>query len=69
MQAAEAVVGKVPPQNLEAEACVLGAMLLDGTVVGDVVQLLRPEMFYKAAHQEIYEALIHLNLRTRKGSP
>jgi replicative DNA helicase len=56
----EALVGKVPPQNLEAEASVLGAMLLDTEAVGDVVQMLRSEHFYRSSHREIYSAIVTL---------
>ncbi len=48
---------KVPPNNLEAEESVLGAILIDPDVVIDVLDLLRPDYFYKNSHQKIYEAM------------
>jgi replicative DNA helicase len=46
---------KLPPQALEMEANVLGAMLIDREAAGVAVELLRPEDFYKGAHRKIFE--------------
>jgi replicative DNA helicase len=51
---------KKPPQNIEAEACVIGSILLDNDVVGLVAELLSPPDFYDPAHRTIYEAAIAL---------
>ncbi len=51
---------RVPPQNLEAEVAVLGAMILDHTVTGEVLQILRPDDFYRDDHRRIFEALVEL---------
>src|ERR1700694_547516 len=51
---------RLPPQSREAERCVLGSMLRDNGVIGDVVQILRPDNFYADAHQKIYQAVITL---------
>jgi replicative DNA helicase len=51
---------RLPPQNREAERSVLGSMLRENTVIGDVVQILRAEHFYVFAHQKIYEAITTL---------
>lgn len=48
---------RLPPQNLEAERSVLGAMMLSPDAVADVVELLEPEDFYRSAHGRIYRAL------------
>jgi replicative DNA helicase len=56
---------KVPPQNLEAEQAVLGAMLLNENVVPDVVDFLDKSVFYKDAHQEIYGVISELYNRRR----
>lgn len=48
---------KFLPQNVEAEACVLGAILIDPACFADVRALLRPEDFYRAAHGVIYTAI------------
>jgi replicative DNA helicase len=49
-----------PPQALEAEAAVLGAMLLEPRTVPTVVEYLRPPHFYLGAHRKVYEAILHL---------
>ena len=48
---------KLPPQNLEAELSVLGALLLDNETLHDVVPLLKVEDFYRDSHQVIYRAI------------
>lgn len=54
---------KVPPQNLEAEQSVLGAMMLDVEAVSVVEGIIRPEDFYRDAHRVIYEVIIGLHER------
>ena len=51
---------RVPPQNLEAEQSVLGAILLDREAALKVAELLEPEDFYREAHQLIYRAVLDL---------
>lgn len=51
---------RVPPQNLEAEQSVLGAMLIDAEAVPKVANLLHPEDFYADKHQQLYSAIITL---------
>ncbi|HWI63853.1 MAG TPA: replicative DNA helicase [Symbiobacteriaceae bacterium] len=48
---------RVPPQNLEAEQSVLGAMLIDRDAVVAVTNLLVPEDFYADKHQALYESI------------
>ncbi|HEX8002398.1 MAG TPA: replicative DNA helicase [Mycobacteriales bacterium] len=57
---------RTPPQNIEAEQSVLGAMLLSKDAIADVVEVLRPGDFYRPAHQIIYEAAVDLY---GKGEP
>ncbi len=52
--------GKIPPQALDLEEVVLGAMMIDKKGVDEVVDLLSPESFYKEAHQQIFAAMIIL---------
>lgn len=57
---------RVPPQSLEAERCVLGAMLLNPDAVGTAIEVLRdrPEdIFYSERHQHIYAAALRLYRR------
>ncbi|MBR4909672.1 MAG: replicative DNA helicase [Acidaminococcaceae bacterium] len=51
---------RVPPQNIEAEQSVLGALLIDKRAAGPVAERLRPEDFYRQAHQVIYSAMLLL---------
>ena len=51
---------RLPPQSLEAEQSVLGAMLLDKDAVVQVADFLAPEHFYKQAHGQIFEACLQL---------
>ena len=52
--------GLVPPNSLEAEISVLGAMLQDAAVVLRAMECLQPEDFYLAEHQEIFRAMADL---------
>ena len=51
---------KVPPQNLDAEQSVLGAMLIDKEAVVKAVQVLTPDDFYRDANGHIFEAATNL---------
>lgn len=52
---------KLPPHALEAECALLGSMILDWRVCGDVVQIIKGGSdFYKQAHSAIYDALVQL---------
>lgn len=51
---------KLPPQNIEAERSVLGALMLDKDAIIKVANLVRSGDFYKDAHNLIYEAVIEL---------
>ncbi|MFB6257684.1 MAG: replicative DNA helicase [Flavobacteriales bacterium] len=48
---------KLPPQALDLEEAVLGAMLLEKEAVNDAIDILHPEVFYKDAHCRIFEAI------------
>ena len=50
----------VPPQNIEAERLVLGAMLCNEEVIVEVQGILQPKDFYREAHRHIYEATLKL---------
>lgn len=51
----------LPPQNIEAEECILGGILLDPEAINRVIDLLRPEAFSLSAHQKIYQATLTLH--------
>ncbi|GGG60353.1 replicative DNA helicase [Bizionia arctica] len=52
--------GKIPPQALDLEEVVLGAMMIDKKGVDEVIDILSPDAFYKEAHQHIFEAIFQL---------
>ena len=52
--------GKLPPQALELEEAVLGAMLIDKGAVDTVIDIIHPDVFYKESHQKIYKAIFTL---------
>ena len=51
---------KLPPQNVEAEESVLGALMIDKNAIIKVSDLLKPEDFYKSAHGNIYDEILRL---------
>jgi replicative DNA helicase len=51
---------RLPPQNLEAEQCVLGSVLLQQGALVKVLELLIPEDFYREAHRIIFTAMVSL---------
>lgn len=53
-------LGRIPPQSIEAEQSVLGSMLIDKEVVPVVMEILKPEDFYRPDHREIYNVIIEL---------
>ncbi|HVM29370.1 MAG TPA: replicative DNA helicase [Candidatus Limnocylindrales bacterium] len=53
-------IDRLPPQSIEAEQSVLGALLIDRDAVIEVADVLRPVDFYRQAHGTIYEAVLEL---------
>lgn len=53
-------LGKLPPQALELEEAVLGALMLEKDALTTVIDILKPDSFYKDAHKEIYRAIVEL---------
>ncbi len=49
--------GKLPPQAVDLEEAVLGAMMIDKKGVDDAIDILKPDAFYKEAHRHIYDAI------------
>src|SRR5829696_2326021 len=60
MGPAEPSFDRQPPQDLTAEQSVLGGMLLSKDAIADVVEVLRPDDFYRPAHQTVYECILDL---------
>ena len=55
-----AQLGKLPPQAVDLEEAVLGALMLEKDALTNVIDILRPESFYKETHKEIYQAIYDL---------
>src|SRR3989475_4001199 len=55
------VPGRIPPNNLDAERAVLGAILLEGReTLPRVIEVLRPSDFYTESHRAMYRAMLTL---------
>jgi replicative DNA helicase len=57
---AEVSLQKLPPQNLEAEQMVLGAILIENDSMNKVVEMLSPDDFYKDSHRRIFKVMIEM---------
>jgi len=51
---------RVPPHNIEAEASLLGAMLLSRDAIADALEVVRAEHFYKPSHAHVFDAVCGL---------
>jgi len=52
--------GKIPPQAVDLEEAVLGAMMIDKKGIDDVIDILHPDAFYEVRHQEVYRVIFEL---------
>src|SRR6476660_916905 len=57
------------PQNVEAEAALLGALMIDNRLVEDVQLKLRPDHFFEPLHARIYEAVLRMTDANRVANP
>jgi len=55
---------KVPPQNLEAEASVLGGILLENEAFDRVLEIVTPDLFYRESHRKVFRAMMELSVRS-----
>lgn len=53
-------LGKIPPNDVEAEQAVLGCMLLDKDAVVSALEVLKPEDFYREENKLIFTAILNL---------
>ncbi|HWH23040.1 MAG TPA: DnaB-like helicase N-terminal domain-containing protein, partial [Allosphingosinicella sp.] len=67
----EPVASETPtlPQNVEAEAALLGALMIDNRLAEDIQLKLRPEHFFEPLHARIYESILKLIDRNMIASP
>ncbi|QNL48989.1 replicative DNA helicase [Olivibacter sp. SDN3] len=59
-------LGKLPPQAVDLEEAVLGALMVEKDALSTVIDILKVDTFYKDAHQKIFEAIFNL---FQKSSP
>lgn len=59
-----AQLGKLPPQAVDLEEAVLGALMLERDALVSVLDILKPEAFYKEQNMEIYQAIIDLYMNS-----
>jgi replicative DNA helicase len=57
--------GRIPPQALELEEAVLGAIMLEKDAVLSVLSILKKESFYKDTHQKIYQSIVDLSSQNK----
>ena len=57
---AQSPIKHIPPHNLEAEAAVLGSILINSDSMNKVVEILEPQHFYSPQNKLIYEAIFAL---------
>ncbi|HJG07214.1 MAG TPA: replicative DNA helicase, partial [Megamonas hypermegale] len=55
------MIDRMPPQNIEAEQAVLGAMLISKEAIAEAAQILSPNDFYREAHRIVYETMLDLS--------
>jgi len=60
---------RTPPQDVAAEQCVLGGMMLSKDAIADVVEILRGGDFYRPVHTTIFEAVLDLYGRGEPADP
>lgn len=69
MNATERIEQRVPPQNIEAEQALLGAILTNNHALEKVAEFLKPFHFASPVHGEIYQAILNLHARGHSADP
>lgn len=57
---ADPVLERVPPQDIAAEQCVLGACMMSRAVCAEILDVVEPRAFYRPAHEMIFNAITHM---------
>ena len=60
MRKPDQTTDKLPPQNIEAEQSILGAIMIENDALPKVIEVISREDFYKESHRKIYDAMIEL---------
>jgi len=64
MATIEETLRRVPPQSLEAEESVLGGVMLDNSALDRILDVVRPQDFYRGAHRKLFTAILALAERS-----
>ena len=56
----DSLLERLPPQNVKAESALLGSLLQQPDLAGDILQILNKDHFYSPEHQIIYQAIVGL---------
>ena len=54
------MLDRIPPQSIEAEQSVLGAMMIEKEAISKVAEMLKPEDFYRESHRLVFQAVVAL---------
>jgi len=60
MKNTDLTINKLPPQNLEAEQSVLGAIMIENDAFPKIIELITRDDFYRESHRKIFDAMIEL---------
>ena len=63
--AADISLEKGLPHNLDAERCVLGAIILDNSLIDQAVEIIRPEDFYLTNHRLLFDQMLALSEKSK----
>ena len=65
VKSSDGKIQKLPPQNIDAEEAILGAVLSNPICLNKIADMIRPESFYKPANRQIYSAIVELFARNQ----
>lgn len=57
--------GRIPPQAIDLEEAVLGAIMIERDAIITVLDILKPDSFYTEAHQKIYKAIVDISIKEK----
>jgi len=60
---------RLPPHSIESEMCLIGSMMLDREIIGEVVQILSADAFFQADHQILWNTIVHLYDQNKQVDP
>jgi len=60
---------RIPPYNIEAEESLLGAMLISRNAVASIIEIVKPDDFYRSSNQMIFEAILEMYVKGEPSDP